>query len=120
MPEPNIARGNVLRGSRTSSLIVETSSKPANANAICGQKFTVFQSQCGQMLLPVNCVTEPCRCQIMAATRTKIIKGRKVDTPPAFCSHFPMRNPMMFMNTATNRSTKEPISRNVRFCASGA
>ena len=68
IPDPKIARGNVFRGSRISSLIDDTSSIPVNANAICGQKFTVSQSQCGRMLLQVKCVTDPCRCHTNAAT----------------------------------------------------
>ena len=62
-PEPKIARGKVLCGSRTSSLIVEQSSSPLNANAICGQKFTVSQFHTGRMFDHVKCVTEPCTCQ---------------------------------------------------------
>ena len=59
-PEPRMARGNVLWGSRTSSLIVEQSSSAVNANAICGQKFTVPQFHTGSMFDHVKCVTEPC------------------------------------------------------------
>src|SRR5580658_10186474 len=63
-PEPTIAGGNVLRGLRTSSLINEHSSRPVYANAICGQKFTVFQFQVGRIVTQVNCVAEPCTCQM--------------------------------------------------------
>ncbi len=44
-PEPKIARGMVRRGSRISSLIIAAISRPVKANANCGQKFTVSQSQ---------------------------------------------------------------------------
>ena len=60
MLEPNSARGSVRCGSRISSLIAETSSSPVNANAICDQKLTVFQSQRGQIVAQVNSVTDPC------------------------------------------------------------
>ena len=59
-PAPNTARGSVRRGSRTSSLIADTSSSPVKAKAICDQKFTVSQFQVGIMLAQVKCVTEPC------------------------------------------------------------
>ena len=120
MPEPRIARGKVFRGFFTSSLIDETSSSPPNANAICGQKFTVSQFQCGWMLLQVNCVVDPWRYQTHAAATISIIKGTNVPTAPAFCSHLPTRSPMMFMNTATKNSANDPASKNERFCASGA
>ena len=92
-PEAKIARGNVRCGSRTSSLIAETSSRPVNANAICGQKFTVSQSQCGSIAAHVKCVTDPCRAHSSSATPTIIISGTYVPTPPAFCSHLPMCKP---------------------------
>src|ERR1700733_14875389 len=60
MLEPNNARGNVRCGSRISSLIADTSSSPVNANAICDQKFTVSQFQCGHTVAQVNWVTDPC------------------------------------------------------------
>ena len=58
-PAPNTARGSVRRGSRTSSLIADTSSSPVNANAICDQKFTVSQFHVGIMFFNVKCVAEP-------------------------------------------------------------
>src|SRR5579871_4156795 len=57
--EPIRARGSVRCGSRISSLIAETSSSPVNANAICDQKLTVSQSQYGQTVAQVKCVTDP-------------------------------------------------------------
>src|SRR6202043_2088403 len=104
----------------TSSLIDETNSKPPNAKAICGQKFTVFQSQCGWILLHVNCVCEPWRYQTHVAAKISIISGTNVPTAPAFCSHFPMRSPTMFITTATKNSANETISKKGRFCAIGA
>ncbi len=112
-----MARGKVLRGSRTSSLMVETSSNPVNANASCGQKFTESQFHRGHMPAQVKCVTEPCARHIANAMATRISSGRYVHRPPAFCSHLPMRRPMMFRYTAAKRSTNEPASKNVRFCA---
>src|SRR6267378_2198539 len=58
-PAANTARGRVRRGSRISALIAETSSSPVNANAICDQKLTVSQSQCGSMFATVNFVSDP-------------------------------------------------------------
>ena len=58
-PAPNTARGKVRLGSRTSSLMAETSSSPVNANAICDQKLTVSQFQAGSMFWNVKCVAEP-------------------------------------------------------------
>src|SRR5271156_4453279 len=98
----------------------DTSSSPLNANAICGQKFTVSQSQCGCMLLQVKCVTEPKRYHTHTAAMISITSGTNVLTAPTFCSHFPTRSPMMFMYTATKNSANEPASKNDRFCASGA
>src|SRR6267143_1895626 len=51
---------------------------------------------------------------------TSISKGIYVDTPPAFCSHFPTLSPMIFSTTATKSSAKEPTSKNVLSCASAA
>src|SRR5207249_8145151 len=48
------ARGSVRRGSRISALIADTSSSPVNANAICDQKFTVSQLQCGIIFAQVK------------------------------------------------------------------
>src|ERR1700735_1748613 len=120
MPEPKIARGKVFRGFFTSSLIDDTSSSPANANTICGQKFTVSQFQCGWILLHVNCVTDPCRFQTQAAATISIVNGRNVATAPTFCSHFPTRRPTIFIATATKKSANDPASRNDLFCAKGA
>src|SRR5579864_2548829 len=92
-PAPITARGKVRRGSLISSLIAETSSNPVKANAICDQKFTVSQLQCGIMFDTVKCVTEPCRDHNTPATPHKINKGIYVETPPAFCSHLPMFRP---------------------------
>src|SRR5579864_9717157 len=92
-PEAKIAFGRVRCGSRTSSLIAETSSNPVNANAICDQKFTVSQLQCGIMFDTVKCVTEPCRDHNTPATPHRINRGIYVETPPAFCSHLPMFRP---------------------------
>ena len=89
-----------------------------NANASCGQKFTESQFQCGSMLAQVKCVTEPCRCHTSAAAPTSISSGTYVPTPPAFCSHFPIRKPIIFRYTATNSSANDPTSKNVRFSAS--
>ena len=60
-PAPKTARGSVRRGSRTSSLMAETSSRPVKAKAICDQKLTVSQFHVGIMLAMVKCVAEPCR-----------------------------------------------------------
>ena len=49
-PAPKTARGSVRRGSRTSSLMAETSSRPVKAKAICDQKLTVSQFHVGSML----------------------------------------------------------------------
>src|ERR1700688_5013891 len=119
-PDAKIARGNVRCGFFTSSLIAETSSSPANANASCGQKFTVSQFQCGIIAATVKCVTDPWRDHSSSATPTIIISGTYVPTPPAFCSHLPICKPIMFRNTATNNITNEPTSKNVRFSASHA
>src|SRR5271170_7457626 len=62
-PAAKTARGSVRRGSRTSSLIAETSSNPVNAKAICDQKLTVSQFHEGNMLATLKWVTEPCRKQ---------------------------------------------------------
>src|SRR5208282_5222470 len=102
MPEPKIARGNVLRGSRTSSLMAEHNSNPANANAICGQKFTVPKFQTGSMLDHVKCTCGPLVRHVYTPRPTSISNGRYVHTPPAFCSHLPMFRPMIFSTTATN------------------
>src|SRR5262249_23415642 len=118
--EPNSARGNVRCGSRISSLIAETSSRPVNANAICDQKFTVSQFHVGFIAAQVKCVTDPLRDQISPAITTSISSGAYVDTPPAFCSHLPMFNPMMFSATATINKANDTTNRNVRFCASSA
>src|ERR1700730_15048422 len=88
--EPNKARGSVRCGSRISSLIAETSSHPVNAKAICDHKFTVSQFHEGLIVAQVKCVTDPLRKQTTAAITTSISKGVYVETPPAFCSHFPI------------------------------
>src|SRR2546428_3304184 len=72
-PEPITARGSVLRGSLTSWLIAETSSRHVNANAICDQKLTVSQLQCGSMFAQVNCVADPWRKHSIAARHVKIL-----------------------------------------------
>ena len=58
--DPTIARGNVVRGLRISSLMDDANSSPLNANAIFGQKFNVFQFHCGRMFIHVKCVADPC------------------------------------------------------------
>src|SRR3989449_10008925 len=107
-PEPITARGSVLRGSLTSWLIAETSSRPVNVNAICDQKLTVSQLQCGSMFAQVNCVADPWQQHSIAARQVKINSGTYVPTPPAFCSHFPIFSPMMFRYTATPSRTNDP------------
>ena len=76
LPDPKMARGRVRRGSLISSLIMDAISRPVKANASCGQKLTVSQSQCGTRLAHVNCVTDPCRSQMKKATPNNISKGR--------------------------------------------
>src|SRR5258708_16693423 len=74
-PAANTARGSVRRGSRTSALIVETSSNPVNANAICDQKLTVSQFHTGKMFAQVNRVTEPWRSHRIPAIAARISNG---------------------------------------------
>src|ERR1700724_57915 len=119
-PEAKIALGRLRCGSRTSSLSAETSSSPVNANAMCDQKFTVSQFQCGSIAATVKCVTEPCLDQSTSATPTIITNGTYVPTPPAFCSHLPMCSPTIFNHTATTSNANDPTRRNVRLCASHA
>jgi len=59
-PAPKTARGSVRRGSRTSSLMEATSSRPVKANAICDQKLTVSKFHVGIILDQVKCVADPC------------------------------------------------------------
>src|SRR5215475_13240223 len=83
-PETNTARGNVLRGLRTSSHMQETSSSPLNAKAICDQKFTVSQFQVGIMFATVKCVSDPCLIDSTAPITTRMLSGAYVAAPPAF------------------------------------
>ena len=119
-PAPKTARGSVLRGSRTSSLMAETSSSPVKAKAICDQKLTVSQFHVGSMFWTVKCVAEPCLKQTIAAMTASITRGTYVPTPPAFCNHLPTFSPTMFSTTATRSMARETVSRNVRSCASAA
>src|SRR6202030_2281090 len=74
-PAANTARGSVRRGSRISALIADTSSRPVNAKAICDQKFTVSQFQCGSMFETVKCVTDPWRGHRITAIDARITNG---------------------------------------------
>ena len=74
-PELQMAREMVRRASRISSLMAETSSRPAKAKRICGQKFTVSQFQLGRMLPQVKCVTLPKRSQTATPVPTRSSSG---------------------------------------------
>src|SRR6266702_1268490 len=117
-----MARGKVLRGSFTSSLMAQSSSMPVKANAILDQKLSlsIFGGQSGKADFQEKCVTLP-RCNTRYVPMpTSISKGTYVETPPAFCSHLPMFRPTKLKPTATARRPKEAQSRYFGLAASQA